>query len=215
MRGDISQKPLKSNDAGSPFACDLPEQKPDSREEETRGEGNKKDSRAVADATRPRLDFVALFERFRAAYPKRDGANPRKPAFDKFVRLLKSGIDLDAIIGGAGRYADECRRKQIVGTEKVAQAITWLNQNRWEDYPAAGAGGAGVAEQIIATAHGARIGEKFYAMRETPQFEAWDAYLKQTKGRGATADARGGWWFDSEYPPNPHPISPDPSQPLH
>ena len=30
-------------------------------------------------------DILAWFEKFREAYPKRDGANPRKPAWERWV----------------------------------------------------------------------------------------------------------------------------------
>lgn len=49
----------------------------------------------------------------------------------------KGGVDPEAIVGGAERYALECQRKNIAGTEKVAQAVTFLSQQRWKDYPPA------------------------------------------------------------------------------
>jgi hypothetical protein len=74
------------------------------------------------------------FDRFWAAYPKRDGANPKHPASKKFLALVKSGIDVEAIVAGANGYRAECDRKQQTGTPYVAMATTWLNQHRWEDY---------------------------------------------------------------------------------
>jgi hypothetical protein len=89
--------------------------------------------RAVAEATRP--DAEAIFDRFWEAYPKRGtAANPKKPAKDKFGRLLKDGIDPETIISAAKRYAAVEREAGRHGTDKVAQAITWLNQHRFSDY---------------------------------------------------------------------------------
>lgn len=73
-----------------------------------------------------------LFAKFWEAYPKRDGANPKKPAADKFARAVKAGNDPGAIIAGAKAYAASLGEK--AGTQFVAQAVTWLNQERWRDY---------------------------------------------------------------------------------
>lgn len=83
------------------------------------------------DATRPVAD---VFEEFWRAYPKRDGANPKQPAQKKFLAALKSGNSSEDIIAGARRYASECKAKRLEGTPMVAQAMTWLNQQRWTDY---------------------------------------------------------------------------------
>jgi hypothetical protein len=88
--------------------------------------------RAVAEATRPAID--ELFEQFWKNYPKRDGANPKQPAKKRFVSALKSGAVVEEIQQGARRYKAECDDKKITGTPMVAQAMTWLNQQRWTDY---------------------------------------------------------------------------------
>jgi hypothetical protein len=91
--------------------------------------------RAVANATRP--DLEKHFDEFWKVYPKRgDAANPKKPALEKFSRLLRGGTDPTEIIASARRYAEIERRAGRVGTDKIAQAITWLNQHRWQDYSA-------------------------------------------------------------------------------
>jgi hypothetical protein len=72
------------------------------------------------------------FEEFWKAYPsRRDSPNPKKPARQKFNAAVKGGVDPQAIIAAARSYAETCRRK---GTEPqyVAQAQTWLNQERWK-----------------------------------------------------------------------------------
>jgi hypothetical protein len=89
-------------------------------------------SRAVADATRtiPRPED---FEKFWGEYPKREGANPKKPAAIKFFTKVRQGANPEAIITGARLYAADVLR---LSTEPrfVAQAVTWLHQERWQDF---------------------------------------------------------------------------------
>ena len=70
------------------------------------------------------------FAEFWQAYPKREGSNPRKPAEDKFIARVRSGVDPASIIDGARAYA-----ASMAGNDPryVAQAVTWLNQERWKD----------------------------------------------------------------------------------
>jgi hypothetical protein len=89
---------------------------------------------AIADATSPSASKV-FDEQFWPKYPKRDGSNPRKTARNAFMVAVKSGHDPDAIVGGAERYAASLRKSNQIGTRYVAQAVTWLHQARWEDYP--------------------------------------------------------------------------------
>ena len=107
-----------------------------------------KDIRAVAVATRP----VAgeKFKQFWEAYPKRDGANPKAPAEGRFFAAVRSGIAPEEITAAAGRYAVECRAAGLIGTPHVAQAMTWLGQRRWSDYPPPSA--------VVAPATGPPIG---------------------------------------------------------
>ena len=44
---------------------------------------------------------------------------------------------------------------------------------------------------------GARPNGRFYAMRDSPQWQAWARY----RGRSPPADANGGWFFEAEWPP--------------
>jgi len=73
------------------------------------------------------------FDDFWAAYPKRAGSNPRKLASKRFIAAINAGYHPQAIIDGARRYADVCRQTGKWQTEYVAQAATWLSQQRWQD----------------------------------------------------------------------------------
>jgi hypothetical protein len=73
------------------------------------------------------------FEAFWRAYPSRGShSNPKKPAVAKFAAAIKRGVDPGLIIAGAERYSANVKR---TGTDPqyVAQAVTWLNQERWND----------------------------------------------------------------------------------
>jgi uncharacterized protein YdaU (DUF1376 family) len=94
-------------------------------------EEEKKESCAVAKATRPKHSID--FEEFWKSYPRRQGANPKTPAFKAFDAVVKSGTDPAAIIAGARRCAIADRDK--IGTPFIPQAVKWLRDRRWEDYP--------------------------------------------------------------------------------
>lgn len=75
------------------------------------------------------------FDEFWKEYPKRDGSNPKEPSRKLFDAAVRRGVTPETIIGAAARYGAECRRLSIERTDKVAQALTWLRQQRWQDYP--------------------------------------------------------------------------------
>lgn len=87
---------------------------------------------AVADATRPGVS--SFFDEFWKCYPKRGGPNPRKPARQAFVAAIEAGHDPPKIIAGLRGYVNDLRKNKQEGTRYVAQAVTWLNECRWEDY---------------------------------------------------------------------------------
>lgn len=73
------------------------------------------------------------FDRFKKAYPKRDGSNPWKPAEKKFEALVKAGVNADLIIAGARQFSVEEHARGNIGSRFVPMAVTWLNQQRYAD----------------------------------------------------------------------------------
>jgi hypothetical protein len=74
------------------------------------------------------------FKVFWRTYPsRRPHSNPKKPARVKFEAAVKRGVAAANIIRGAQNYAAYVERE---GTEPkyVAQAKTWLNEERWAQY---------------------------------------------------------------------------------
>lgn len=75
------------------------------------------------------------FVEFWSIYPKREGGSPKKPALQSYRRALKRGATPSEILRGAEVYASAMARAGKVGTPYVAQAATWLNNDRWADDP--------------------------------------------------------------------------------
>jgi len=80
-------------------------------------------------------EAAGWFEKFWEAYPSRQQhSNPKKPARQKFEKLVKGGIDPRVLITAAKDYGRQVERQ---GTDPrfVPQAVTWLNQERFADEP--------------------------------------------------------------------------------
>ena len=159
-------------------------------------EQERKDSRRVADATPPAAN---RFEEFWKAYPRRKGDNPRKPAEDKFNRLVKTGIDPQVMIDAAARMALE--KPDQVGTPYIPQAMTWLSQQRWIDH-------SQVAQLL------GPVDDGLIEVIDDEALTAWDNYRRAKEGRTFPRNARGGWRFPSKYPPGYEPRKGEPSPPV-
>lgn len=97
-------------------------------------EGKGKEGKGTDKGTRhPRGFIEASFEEFWKAYPRRQGANPKKPSLEAFERAVKAGASPETIVAGAKRCAESDRDK--VGTPYIPQAVKWLRDERWRDYP--------------------------------------------------------------------------------
>lgn len=53
---------------------------------------------------------------------------------------------------------------------------------------------------------------RFYVRQHTPQFDAWSAHLRATKGTGSPIDKYGGWTFATEWPPGHAPAHGQPRE---
>ena len=95
---------------------------------------------STAEAEKPAKntsDIVDLaFERFKRAYPKRDGDQGWKVAKDKFALAVRKGTDPETIIAAAEKYRLAMHREGNTGDRAkfVKQAATWMNQRMWEEY---------------------------------------------------------------------------------
>ncbi len=83
-------------------------------------------------------ETAVLIERFRKAFPRRDGNTMGHKAALKFSALVKAGVDPEVIIAGAARYCEWSKRPggkdgPVFGTSLVQQQTTWLNNRCWEE----------------------------------------------------------------------------------
>jgi len=71
------------------------------------------------------------FDTFWQLYPHRGSfSDPKKSAWTKFAAAVGRGVNPSVIIAGAQRYRDHVERDGVE-PRFVAQAATWLNQERW------------------------------------------------------------------------------------
>jgi uncharacterized protein YdaU (DUF1376 family) len=72
-------------------------------------------------------------------------------------------------------------------------SATWLKWcSRWD----------GKSKPIKAATGGELIvTKKIHVKFDTPQWKAWQEYLKKSTGKGTPTDKHFGWYFDSEWPP--------------
>lgn len=143
--------------------------------------------RSIGKPMRPNRD--ELQDRFWKAYPSRgEASNPKAPALEKFARAVKSGVDPEEIIAAAQRYSEIEHRAGRGGTEKVAQAVTWLNQRRWGDYPAA-------PPSEIQTSAGV------FVERGSAEWDAWVASGTKSWSSYCKIHKAEGRYFPSKFPP--------------
>lgn len=72
----------------------------------------------------------ADFEAFWAAYPKRNGPNPKTKAREKYKQMRKAKVSHETLMDGVNRLAKSRENEDPTFTP---QAATWINQRRWED----------------------------------------------------------------------------------
>lgn len=79
------------------------------------------------------LNYDDEFDLFWADYPLKKGKDPARKAF---VKARKSGVTLETLRTGAGKYRLEVRG---LDPSKVKWAQGWINDKRWQDYDEPGA----------------------------------------------------------------------------
>lgn len=134
------------------------------------------------------MNEIEQFERFWQAYPKRKGDPAKGPARELFVKAVAKGVDPEAIISGAKKFAGT----QESGSQYVMQAQKWLRHRRWEDFQV-------TALPLAPSPSGGEVGAVF-VRAETPEWHAWQAYRK-AKGLKRSPIKNFGWYFPSATPP--------------
>ena len=107
--------------------------KPPTKQKQTRSKSEAKGAASSSTSTSTTLHTCDLsFEEWWKIYPRRKGANPKKPACQKWERAAKR-VGPEVLFEGAERYRTFCDKQNTTGTEFVAMATTWLNGERWND----------------------------------------------------------------------------------
>jgi hypothetical protein len=101
-----------------------------SKTKQNRIEENRIDKNTLGSQVSPEPDH---FETLWAEYPSREGSNPKKPARLAFARQVAKGINPSSMIEGAKRYRIAMQSRGDEGGRFVAQTVTWINQERWND----------------------------------------------------------------------------------
>lgn len=129
------------------------------------------------------IEFETIFWK---RYPKSAG---RKAALKAWPKARKAA-SLEEIMEGLEIY--------IASKEPWREwmdAATFLNGERWKDRPSSGPA-SGTASEAAASL--------VPVDRDSPEGEAWDAFLREKRGKGAPW-ANGRWHFPSRWPPGREP----------
>lgn len=164
--------------------------------DQTKGKGREKEGKGKGmDSGTRNASVENSFQQFLRSFPKRKGSNPVEPARVKFHALVKTGTDPDLLVAEALRLGREMADTGQANTPYVPQMITWLNQKRFADAAAQ----AAVEMLAMDTAS-----KKIHVKSETPQWDAWTKF----RGKAPPLDKNGGWYFDSEWPPETQALAP-------
>jgi uncharacterized protein YdaU (DUF1376 family) len=94
----------------------------------------RKKHQSLKDAPKASPEIEAAFVEFKATYPRRNHAHTWTEAKPLFVEAMESGVPGELLIRTADTYAKIVRSEGKENTSVVADARTWLNQRRWENY---------------------------------------------------------------------------------
>lgn len=132
---------------------------------------------------RARTAYSEDFEEFWKAYPT-DANMPKKDAYEAWKKL--SPEDRKAAFDSISGFLSYCKGNSDY---RPVYADRYLKQRRFEGHLSAAQ----------------RLNAMVFAKCGTPQFQAWDEYLRASTGKPAMiSEKRGGWEFPGEWPPNFH-----------
>jgi uncharacterized protein YdaU (DUF1376 family) len=127
-----------------------------------------------------RISYPPDFERFWKAYPT-DANMAKSEAFTEWKKL--DADDHHAAERSLTGFRAYCRSRPDY---RPVHANRYLKYRRFE-------GHLELAEKLNKSV-------KVYLKPGMPQWEVWSEYTKRTTGKSLLVDARGGWYFPSEYP---------------
>jgi hypothetical protein len=123
--------PVPTSENAEPLTL-LPELSREPRETLATGTGEQGNRGTKKTSANRRLDKAPdhpLFPEFWASYPRREA---RKEASKKFSLIVRDGVNAQALVDGARRYAAYVSKERRE-REKIKLPPTWLNQGCWDD----------------------------------------------------------------------------------
>jgi hypothetical protein len=139
----------------------------------------------VRSVTRKRNSYAQDFEVFWTAFPTDVGMSKLEAskAWEKLSPDDKQAATeaIPAFKAWAGQQGPNYR---------TVHACRYITQRRFDGFRAQAEKTQDVASNRV------------YVTTGTDAMDAWDDHYKRTKGKLAPRDQRGGWWFDSEFPPS-------------
>jgi uncharacterized protein YdaU (DUF1376 family) len=134
-----------------------------------------------------RFAYPDDFEGFWKGYPT-DSNMSKAEAFKAWQKLDES--EKATCVATLSDYRLYCRSKPDY---RVLHAVRYITQKRFDGFKEQSDRNAKVL---------AERGPTIFVRHESPQWDAWNRYLKATSGRGAVYSSRtNGWEFPSEWPP--------------
>jgi hypothetical protein len=138
----------------------------------------------VRSVTRKRNSYAQDFEIFWTAFPT-DAGMSKLEASKAWEKLPPE----DRQAASEAIPAFKAWVSQQGPNYRTVHACRYITQRRFEGFKAQ----AEKTQEVVSN--------RVYVITGTDAMDAWDAYFKRTKGKLAPRDQRGGWWFESEYPP--------------
>lgn len=140
----------------------------------------------VRNVTRKRNSYAEAFETFWKAFPTDPGMS-KSEASKAWDRLSPEDQQaaMDCIPAFKAWVAKQGESYRVV------HACRYLSQRRFDGF-----------KEQAAQNQERPVSSRVYVTTGTDAMDAWDAYYKRTKGKMAPRDQRGGWYFETEYPPH-------------
>lgn len=98
---------------------------------------DKKEHGSSSDKPNAKKDYPYEFEWIWSDKPEREGANPKRKAYQACSARIKQGASWREMAEGMKRYKSYCEKSKIIGTRMVQQMATFFGpdehfKNEWE-----------------------------------------------------------------------------------
>lgn len=111
--------------------------KPKKADSDSDSDSDKKEHGSSGDKPNAKKDYPEEFEWIWSNKPEREGANPKRKAYQACSARNKQGASWREMAEGMKRYKEYCEKSKIIGTRMVQQMATFFGpdehfKNEWE-----------------------------------------------------------------------------------